>query len=122
MAQVTVTVCTFAAAQPQQKLARCTAKARALPTHQLRAHLLGRSQPRNKPHARGALSVTNISAWIPSPPPEPIKFPRARLNQRFAVLLMRSVLKPACISSVSLSIIAGEIVLTVPANGVEFLI
>jgi hypothetical protein len=88
MAQATAMVCTVV--RPQQN-------ARGLhgtQLHQLRpqrSQLVGRSQFREKARGRTSLSVTNIFSWIPSPLPEPIKFPRARLNQRFAVLLLNSV-------------------------------
>ena len=36
---------------------------------------------------------------VPPMPPEPVKFPRARINQRFAVLLLRSVRRLGCPNS-----------------------
>jgi hypothetical protein len=82
-------------AHPRADIGRAIVWHRAIP-----AELSVRS-PRRRGGARvptTTVSGTGIGGYsgfpvplVPPLPPEPVKFPRQRLNQRFAVLLLRSV-------------------------------
>mmetsp|Transcript_21884 Transcript_21884/g.30443 ORF Transcript_21884/g.30443 Transcript_21884/m.30443 type:complete len:323 (+) Transcript_21884:35-1003(+) len=64
----------------------------------LKLHLFPvRINNRTKQGRSKSITINNIGSFggyglplVPPPPPEPVKFPRKRLNQRFAVLLLRS--------------------------------